>query len=208
MKFVAISDTHGLHRDLTLPEGDVIIHAGDFCDVGNEAQVHDFLVWMADLDFEFKVFIAGNHDLIAADQPKTFREIVPENLIYLENQGTEINGIRLWGSPHQPDLVSWAFGRTRGRAMEKCWEKIPLATDILITHTPPFGILDSSGGGRSVGCEMLAKRLADVYPDVHVFGHIHASYGELHQDGTHYINAASVRSQTGLINTPIVFEYH
>lgn len=206
MKFVAISDTHGMHRSLNLPEGDVLIHSGDFCDFGREAHVYDFLEWFGELDFNYKVFIAGNHDLFAADQSEKFRRLIPEEVIYLEDSGTTFEGINLWGSPYQPDLVGWAFGRPRGEALLEHWQQIPKSTNILITHTPPLGILDQASSGRSLGCEILAQRLELVKPDVHVFGHIHAGYGQVRHEGTLYINASNINTQKGLVNAPVVFE--
>lgn len=207
MKFVAISDTHGLHRDLALPAGDVIIHGGDFCDLGEESNVYDFLDWFASLNFEHKIFIAGNHDFFAADQAAKFQRIIPKEVTYLEDSGTIINGIQLWGSPYQPDLVGWAFGLPRGEALQPHWQLIPETTDLLITHTPPRGILDRSSSGRSLGCEMLEKRLKIVQPKVHIFGHIHASFGQEKQQGIHYINASNINSNLGLVNLPVVFEW-
>jgi predicted phosphohydrolase len=196
-----------LHRNLELPAGDVIIHGGDFCDLSQESQVYDFLDWFSGLDFRHKVFIAGNHDLFAADQAAKFQKLIPEGVIYLEDSGTKIGDIQLWGSPYQPDLVGWAFGRQRGAAMQKHWRLIPEQTDLLITHTPPRGILDQSSSGRSLGCEMLEERLKVIRPKVHVFGHIHASYGQVQEAETLFINASNLDSRQGLVNPPIVFEW-
>ena len=62
MTFVAISDTHNMHTPLILPEGDVLIHAGDVTKQGSEAQVYHFLEWFSAQPHRHKVFIAGNHD--------------------------------------------------------------------------------------------------------------------------------------------------
>ncbi|PHN01102.1 metallophosphatase domain-containing protein [Flavilitoribacter nigricans] len=207
MKFVAISDTHGLHRNLSLPEGDVIMHGGDFCDLGKEAQVHDFLDWYDSLDFAHKIFIAGNHDLMAADEPRKFRSLIPEGITYLEDSGITIGGIQIWGSPYQPDLIGWAFGRPRGAAMQQHWDLIPESTDLLLTHTPPQGILDQSSSGLTLGCEELKQRLAFIRPRVHVFGHIHAAYGQDRRDGIHFINASNINSRHGLVNEAVTFEW-
>lgn len=206
MKFVVISDTHGLHREMRLPAGDVIVHCGDFCNFGNREHAYDFLDWFRELDFEHKVFIAGNHDRIAADDEAQFWAWIPEGVTYLEDSGVVIEGINLWGSPVQPDLIGWAFGRRRGEAMRAHWDLIPPHTDVLITHTPPYGILDQSSSGQVLGCEVLQERLSSVCPKVHVFGHIHASYGKVQDRSTIYINASSINSQYELINPPVVFD--
>ncbi|MEM1136899.1 MAG: metallophosphatase domain-containing protein [Bacteroidota bacterium] len=205
MKIVAISDTHGLHRELVLPKGDVIIHAGDFCDIGNEQHIFDFLTWFGELDFAHKIFIGGNHDFFAAEHPEEFASIIPKGITYLNDSGIIINGVRFWGSPVKPDLVGWAFGKLRGTLMNEHWNHIPNQIDILITHTPPYGILDKPRSGISIGCEELSKRLKLLQPRLHIFGHVHASYGQFSKDGTLYMNASNIHSEKGLVNLPIVF---
>ena len=89
--------------------------------------------------------------------------------------------------------------------MKAHWDLIPPETDILITHTPPKDVLDQSSKGRSLGREELAYRLAETKVQVHVFGHIHASYGKLEKHGRLYINGSSIQSGKGVRNKPIVF---
>ena len=206
MKFVVISDTHGKHDEHQLPQGDVLIHAGDFCHYGSQDNLRDFLQWYEELDFEHKIFIGGNHDFYAAEYPKHFKALIPKGIIYLEDNGIEINGLKFWGSPVQPDLTGWAFGKPRGAAMKRHWDLIPNDIDVLITHTPPFGILDKPRSGRSIGCEELSKKLLEVQPKVHIFGHVHASYGQSIQGKTTYINASSINSMRGIFNLPISIE--
>ena len=104
MKFVAISDTHGKHRGLKLPEGDVIMHSGDFCHYGSHDDMNDFLNWYKELEFDYKILIGGNHDFFAAENSEVFKEILPKEITYLNDSGISISGIKLWGSPVQPDL--------------------------------------------------------------------------------------------------------
>lgn len=207
MKLVFISDTHARHRDLTkLPPGQIIIHAGDFCHYGGEAGLLDFLAWYADLPYAYKILIAGNHDFKPAEEKETFKDQLPSNIIYLEDGGVDIEGVNFWGSPVSPDLIGMAFGKDRETGMEEHWKLIPTSTDILITHTPPQGILDVSRTGRSLGCEYLRSRLKVIQPKVHVFGHIHASYGQLKLGETHFINATSVGSAAEPMHRPISLE--
>ena len=207
MKFVTISDTHGKHRGLNLPTGEVIIHAGDFCHYGSDSDLHDFLKWYKALDFEVKILIGGNHDFFAAEQSEKFKKLLPKEITYLNDSGITINGINIWGSPVQPDLVGWAFGKERGDAMKPHWDLVPADTDLLITHTPPFGILDKSRSGKSIGCEELSIRLKELKVKIHVFGHVHASYGEKTIGQTKFINASNINSSKGLVNEPITFEF-
>ena len=206
MRFVIISDTHGLHQELELPEGDILIHAGDFCGHYGEIDAWDFLEWFSDQDFQHKIFISGNHDFIAADSPEEFESKIPPGIIYLNDSGVEINGLNFWGSPVQPGLVGWAFGKRRGEEIKKHWDIIPPDVDVLITHTPPCGILDESTSFQSLGCEQLSERMFFLSPFVHIFGHVHASYGLEKHNGIVYINGSNVETDGGLVNEPIVFD--
>lgn len=207
MKFIVISDTHGLHNDLAaLPKGDVLIHGGDFCERGDKGDAIEFLSWFSNLEYKYKILIAGNHDFVAARHPNEFSQLIPPGITYLNDSGTKIEHWNIWGSPVQPDLTGWAFGKPRGAAMNKHWDLIPNDTDILITHTPPKGILDRSSRGYTLGCEELAKRIDEVKPKVHIFGHIHASYGQKQENGILHINGSNIKTGVGIVNEPIVFE--
>ena len=124
MKFVIISDTHGLHHELELPQGDVLIHAGDITDHGYKDEVEDFLQWFSIQDFQHKIFIGGNHDIYLDEYAVDLLELIPSNVTYLNNNGCEIEGIKIWGSPVSPDMEGWAFGKHRNE-MEEHWKYMP-----------------------------------------------------------------------------------
>jgi len=229
MKIVAISDTHTLHRHLELPPAEAIIHAGDLTSTGSKKEVIDFLEWFSSLDYQWKIMIAGNHDFFfdhawnPATQfgynrhagkngtPTEIQELLAQypNIIYLNDSGTTIDGIKIWGSPITPWFHDWAFNRERGPDIKQHWDLIPLDTDILITHGPPYGIGDIvRSDWTSVGCEELAAALKRIQPRVHIFGHIHEGYGvwdSLDYPTTQFINAASVNVYYQPIHEPIVF---
>jgi Icc-related predicted phosphoesterase len=189
MKIVAISDTHCRHRDLRLPEGDMIIHAGDICQNGTEGEVLRFLNWFTKLDFRYKIFIAGNHDFFFDGETDNYlSKIIPTNITYLNDTGIEIEGLTIWGSPVTPWLYDGAFNRNRGRNISKHWKMIPANTDILITHGPPYGILDKNRVGFSAGCQSLKKAVKRIQPKLHVFGHIHEGSGMIELGGTTFVN--------------------
>jgi Icc-related predicted phosphoesterase len=206
MKFLALSDTHGKHRLLkNLPPADVIIHAGDVSMNGAEHSIQDFLRWFSKLDYAHKIFIAGNHDRFFEDEPAgLIKKMIPENVIYLNDSGICIDGINIWGSPITPWFYDWAFNRERGKEINKHWKLIPENTDILVTHGPPFGILDTVGQGH-VGCEALLKKVKAVKPRVHVFGHIHESFGSFENKDTRFINASVLDDEYELRNKPVEF---
>ncbi|MBC5833810.1 metallophosphoesterase [Flavobacterium sp. F372] len=207
MKFVIISDTHGQHKNLTLPKGDVIIHAGDISQRGKESEIIDFLNWFKDLDFKYKIFIAGNHDFFFEKTSENdIQKIIPENIIYLCDSGIEVENIKIWGSPITPWFYDWAFNRPRGAQISHHWQLIPIDTDILITHGPAFGKLDKTTRGENVGCEDLLHIIESIQPKVHICGHIHEGYGQTTSSKTKFINASVLDEKYGLTNPPITFE--
>jgi len=208
LKIVFISDTHGLHEQLEILEGDMIIHGGDISNRGRREEVEDFIDWFQELNFTHKIFIAGNHDLyLERVSEYELEEIIPEDVIYLNDSGITINGINIWGSPVQPWFYDWAFNRERGEEIKKHWDLIPHNTDILITHGPPHGILDKTASGQKVGCEELRERLEIVKPKIHVFGHIHEAYGSEDISNTKYINASVLDIAYKLVNAPVEINY-
>lgn len=208
MKFIAISDTHGQHTKLLLPEGDVIIHAGDISGRGTESQVREFIDWFSSLHYKYKIFIAGNHDFfLEKASAETVRSMIPSNIIYLNDSSVEIEGIKIWGSPVQPWFHDWAFNRQRGEDIRKHWNLIPADTDILITHGPVKGILDRTVYGQEVGCEDLLDIVKRNKPSVHICGHIHEAYGERINEQTRFINASVLNEDYFLVNSPIEFEF-
>ena len=186
-KITFISDTHQKHRFLTkdLIGGDIIIHAGDIMTSGYyETEVKYFCEWFSKLDnYEHKIFIAGNHDRLAEDNPNLFNRIVHEypNITYLQDSEVVIDGIKIYGSPWQPEFYSWAFNLPRkGPGLMSKWQAIPEDTDILVTHGPPNKILDYVAQSvYHAGCEELLLRVMEVKPKVNVFGHIHQCHGSI-----------------------------
>ncbi len=208
MKIVFISDTHGQHGQLNLPAGDIIIHCGDVSKRGGKTEIQTFLNWFAGLDFQYKIFIAGNHDFFFEDAQKDeIENLIPENIIYLNDSGITVEGIKIWGSPVQPWFYDWAFNRKRGKEIKKHWDLIPADTDILITHGPPFQILDKTKSGEYVGCEDLLYRVTETSIRVHAFGHIHEAYGEIKKEETTFINASVLDERYNLCHEPIVYIY-
>jgi len=207
MKFVAISDTHCRHRNIKLPKGDVLLHAGDVSYRGDKEEIVDFLKWFSKQEFEHKIFIAGNHDFYferaKMDEVKT---LIPEDVIYLNDSGTTIEGINIWGSPITPWFFNWAFNRHRGEEIQKHWKLIPAKTDILMTHGPVSGIHDTVINSEHVGCRDLLEKIKEINPSVHLCGHIHEGYGMTKKFSTTFINACVLNESYELVNSPVVFD--
>ena len=141
MRLVCLSDTHGLHDGLVLPEGDILVHAGDVCNHGSLVEAVRFLGWFESVgDYQHRVLIAGNHDRIFEDDA-LIRGLIPENIHYLNDSGVTIDGLNFWGTPVTPFFCNWAFNRFE-QEIGRHWAMIPEEVDVLVTHGPPHGILD------------------------------------------------------------------
>ena len=209
MRLVCISDTHSLHRRIPqVPDGDVLIHAGDCLGAGTLDNVEDLNEWLGTLPHRHKVVIAGNHDWAFQEIPDLAVEALT-NAIYLEDSGVIIDGVRFWGSPWTPTFMDWAYMLDRGQSLYKKWQQIPDNTDVLITHGPPKGIGDKVNLGfkcQNVGCVDLLNRLNQLKLKAHIFGHIHEGYGE-HRHGTAtLINASTCTARYAPTNPPIVLD--
>jgi Icc-related predicted phosphoesterase len=208
MKLVCISDTHGKHQSLQLPDGELLIHAGDVSKRGEKSEILDFLQWFSSQKHLYKIFIAGNHDFYFEKFPqKEILKIIPENVMYLNDSGVNIQGIQFWGSPITPWFFDWAFNRKRGEEISQHWKLIPKDTNVLITHGPVANILDKTIRNQSVGCEDLLREIQNLpFLKLHICGHIHEAYGQVKKGEIDFINASVLDIKYNLVNQPIVIE--
>ncbi len=211
MKLVCISDTHGDHRKQPLPNGDVLIHAGDITGHGTEQETIDFFQWLGSRPFEHKLCIAGNHDSFMEENPAVGAQIAEDNGVTLLNDsGCTINGVSFWGSPITPRFLHWNFMRDPGAPIEAHWNLIPDNTDVLITHGPPIEIMDiverDDGVRVHTGCPSLLQRINAIKPKYHIFGHIHEGYGRVDIDGVAYCNVSSMDKGYVIANDAHVIE--
>jgi Icc-related predicted phosphoesterase len=206
MRLVLISDTHQRHDQLTVPDGDVLVHAGDFSTRGGAEEVARFASWMRALPHRHKIVIAGNHDFLFEREPAVARSMLT-HVTYLEDSGVTIEGLRFWGSPWQPRFFDWAFNLDRGVALKEKWDLIPTGIDVLIVHGPPRGVLDRTWRGEEVGCEDLREALGRIKPRLFVCGHIHEAYGEKTVDGTRCVNASCCDVRDRLFHAPVVVDW-
>jgi predicted phosphohydrolase len=186
-----MSDTHGLHKRIAVPPGDVFVHAGDFSREGTLREAAAFGLWVRALPHRHKLVVAGNHDLCFEYYPEPARLALGdgEGLTYLQDSGVTIERVNFWGSPWQPEFMEWAFNLPRGPRLAERWAKIPTTTDVLITHGPPIGIQDVARG-EHVGCADLLDRIHELQINTHIFGHIHGSSGVTTVDATTFVNAS------------------
>ena len=189
MRIVAFSDTEGSHRQLEVPDGDILVFAGDMSRQGSTRSIADFNSWLGRLSHPEKVVVAGNHDTLFERNPGVGRLLL-SGCRYLQDEAAEIAGLKFWGSPWQPWFHDWAFNLPRGEKLAEKWAMIPEDTEILVTHGPPFGIKDDTGQGRA-GCEDLRKRVAQLPKlKLHIFGHIHESPGVFREGGVVFANVS------------------
>lgn len=202
MKILHISDTHGAHLRLReLPEADVVVHSGDFCMVGEEREALDFINWFCDLPYRHKIFICGNHDDYLYDA--TGIEGLDSNVHYLRNSGVEIDGLKFYGVP-------MFMGDCATDRQARNYADIPGDTDILITHSPVYGILDldDSIGSELIhyGSEEILERVMKIHPRAHLFGHIHRQHGVTQQNGIIFSNGAIMNNDYSKLNIPNIIE--
>ena len=204
MRIVLISDTHELHRELTIPHGDLLIHAGDITVLPKRLRTYrHFDIWLGELPHRHKIAIPGNNDY-PLEEARERRVITNANL--LVDWGVEVEGISIWGSPVTP-LYGGAFGKSRPEDRKGHWAQIPEVLDIFITHGPPFAILDhGSPSERREVCPQLLEAVFRARPRVHVFGQIHADYGTLRTADTLFMNASLICKDGSLGRDLIVID--
>lgn len=214
MRIVCISDTHGMHDKIKrMPEGDVLIHAGDLTNEGIPAEIFEAFAWLSKQKYERIIAVPGNHDFgfekIDA-LPRVLKSKFP-NVELLVDSDTIIGGLRVFGSPWQPWFNDWAFNFLPGPAgiaqARKKWEMIPDDTAILVTHGPVHRKLDETLRRKHVGCVALKDRIAKI-PNLrlHVSGHVHEAYGAEKDGDVLYVNACTCDAQYFPDNPPIVVD--
>jgi len=183
-KFTFLSDTHNQHEQLELTSTDVLVHCGDVGTKGNFTEGKNFLMWFVKQNAKFKLLCPGNHDgRLRADtaHPDLVSLAKDLGIIILNDDFVSVDKIKIYG-------VSATF-KEHGKATKSgylpsneerkaVWENIPKHLDLLITHMPPYGILDNTNDGRHIGCRMLLDKVKEVQPRIHAFGHIHERAGE------------------------------
>jgi Icc-related predicted phosphoesterase len=217
LTLVAFSDTHGLHAEMdhAIPDGDVLIHAGDFCGRGLMEEVREFAAWMGAFPHRHKLVTAGNHDRPVEDDEAGCRAVFAENGIrLLIGESVKIEGYQFYGAPYTPTFMNWHFMRERGAEIRAEWETIPDDADVAFTHGPAYGHGDQTipwrgDPPRHAGCLELLTRLRAVQPNVHIFGHIHEGYGATISDelpATRFFNASACSSSYRPENAPFRFQ--
>jgi len=192
MRIAVAADIHGCWESVKYPKADVLVIAGDLCENTNaEGQVDElfefnkFAKQLKKDKYKEIILVAGNHDFCFELLPCKSKSVIPE-IIYLQDSSVEIDNFKFYGSPWQPWFWDWAFNfpdpqknffKARAHA-RRVWDAVPKDINILITHGPPYRILDEAKTAEQVGCPYLLDRINELEQlKLHIFGHVHYSKG-------------------------------
>lgn len=214
MKITMLADNHS-QLNFKIPESDICLIAGDICpayhdsltsiDMQAEWLDDKFRKWLKKQPVKNVVICPGNHDWIFE---KNIRKVpnLGENVHYLIDEGIELLGLKIYGTPWQLPFCEWAFN-LREERLKLCWDKIPSDTDILLCHGPPYGIMDVENRYNShIGSKTLLDRIINIKPKIVVYGHNHSEQGVVEEDGIKYINASLVDESYKMVREPIIIE--
>lgn len=211
MRIVCISDTHFYALDqLKIPDGDALFHAGDGCGM-LEAGLYKLAESFKRQPHKYKIYVPGNHDGFVYYYTNESKNILARSdVTLLIDASLQMGNTTVYGSPWTPEFKNWYFMLPRnGDGLASVWSQIPTNTEFLITHGPPFGILDRTEEGNNAGCELLYQEIVNrVQPKYHMFGHIHEHAGVRtpNDSKTTYINASVIDRRMKLRNEPIVID--
>jgi Icc-related predicted phosphoesterase len=210
-----ISDLHGFYPKLE--GGDLLIVAGDLTATSEHNEYDNLSDWLRKQNYKKKIFIAGNHDnfltkCFSTHQVKSLGVEASEEYDYLKDSRTEFEELKIWGSPwtlefegENPNFLAFTC-KTEEELAEK-WALIPEDTDILVTHSPPYGMMDETIWKENVGSISLTQRIEDLKNlKLHVFGHIHESHGIKKIKDFTSVNASYVNHQYKPVNKPVRIE--
>lgn len=202
---VAISDTHRQHWCVVIPKCDLFIFAGD-AEIDSLEVLYDFNEWLGTIKAKNKLVVAGNHDGYLEYLGKEECRKQLSNCIYLENEYVEVDGFKIFGSPFSPLFNDWSYMRTES-GLKEIWDTIPSSTEILVTHTMPYGILDQiMPKMNSVGSVTLRNKIKEIHPYIQIGGHLHESYGKYTDYKTDYYNVSVLDEHYKLVNPITIIE--
>lgn len=218
-KICAISDTHNKHDSITIPECDILIHAGDATFGGQPNELRDFAEWMNEQEAGRIVYVPGNHELWLQQNLEIGKSILLKycpGMDILIDQTIDIEGIKIHGSPATPFFHNWAWNYAKSDSeaalrniehIQKKWDLIPLNANILITHGPAYKVLDQNKEGEHCGDYNLMSTIIDLRPDLHVCGHIHEGHGHEHHDGIDFYNVSICNRAYLPLNPVTIIDY-
>jgi Icc-related predicted phosphoesterase len=202
MKIEHITDTHQADFSDILQGADILVHTGDYSLLPKcaslDRQIKELREFNSILDkvrdnYKHILFCPGNHDIIFEKNPEIAKDVL-KNATTLLDSGIEFEGIKFYGTPSQPIFGNWAFNHSEEKRASK-YKNIPKDADVLLTHCPPYGIMDtvhavfSKKHDQNVGCPLLKAVIDKLTLKLHCFGHIHCNNGTKTLNGVQYSNA-------------------
>ena len=191
-----ISDTHTYHNDIDTGKSDFLVHCGDYSSSRYSARkdFFNFIDWYKDRDSKYKILISGNHDFETYKNLNSARkELEKRDIIYLENESITIEGYKFYGTPYTQIFFDWAY-MLNEKKLKMNFDLIENDTDILITHGPPYSILDKNLQNKKCGSKELLEAIKKISARLILFGHIHESAGSLERYNKLFVNASSLLS--------------
>jgi len=201
MSYIAtlVAELHSKHEEVEIRNGgrcEILVVAGDITHLGTISELYEFNEFVKGLSYEHVIVVPGNRD-IWLENERIVKHIL-SNCTCLIDEYVILNGKKIYGSPWTKiyDERYAAFTVENERELKEKWSKIPDDTNILITHSPPYGYLDKDVNGYSVGSTRLFERVAEIQPELHVFSHAHKSSGDKTQrwantsNNTRFTNAS------------------
>lgn len=216
LKIACISDVHGKWNKIEIPECDLLLSTGDYSFRGELDMVQDFHKWLNKQPAKHVISVQGNHEKLVESDFQGMKTLALQECprVHFIDEGlVEIENYKIWCSAITPFFCNWAWNRYPGDDIQKHWDKIPQGVDIIATHGPCHGILDSvlefncavgEVVARHVGCRQLLKRVMEIKPKAHVCGHIHGSQGTDFKENIHFINASICDEEYKPTNKPII----
>lgn len=208
-KIVFISDTHGQYMTEDVPDGDILVHCGDWSSYGSFQESASFNEWLGKLPHEHKLITPGNHDIFTEKNTKQLNKEFFTNATYIQDELIEVMGLKFWGSPWSKRWGRWAWMR-ESKDLINIYNEIPEGIDVFFSHGPPYGKLDSLGthkGAVRAGCHSLTDAIERIKPRIFACGHIHESGGQNFVEGvTQYINCAVLDGTYQIGQNPIVVD--
>lgn len=222
MKILATSDTH-FKVDINKTDGKgrwfpndpniVFIHAGDLMTSGYESEWYNTIKWLGNLPYKNKYIIFGNHDFHPTLYPgpalQEMRRIgvtvvgLPGNPNY--TSVTLPNGMKMLGLPYVLNLPRWANNIEEDDLvlhLEEMKKRGPY--DIVVSHSPAFGILDKIAPKVHLGIKSYRKFLTSMQPKIWIAGHFHNNYGKREIEGCKFYNVAMCDNDYNQVNRPIL----
>lgn len=202
-----VSDTHQWSGEvIKVPSADIFVHCGDMSMRGTGPEIDRAIKWIASLPHKHKIIVPGNHDFLFEQNPGEIVSMIEgTGIVVLMDAGTTVSGLRVWGSPKTKTRSRrWAFDFRD----EDSWafSGVPYGLDLLVTHSPPAGIMDNAASPNDDGTPVGSTRLLEVVkkarPRYHLFGHIHEGYGLLVTEDTVFVNASLCDENYALVNLP------